>query len=192
MYFWLYLLLCISSVILVGSLCASMRKCHYDFIDRWRVVTFVIVSNDGLERHEFHIYVSGPVGIFIVWICGGQSPPVRDGKALIEESNPFHCAPAADKEAEMISCQLNWSDHKITSLPPETHPCEWFHGSHSYSGLGCGDSSLSSQALWTWSQTGCWGVRWSVGTDLIRLILHVRGPVLHKFIHSMYQNMRNM
>lgn len=33
-------------------------------------MTFVIISNDGLESHELHIYISRAICILIVRICG--------------------------------------------------------------------------------------------------------------------------
>lgn len=34
------------------------------------VMTFVVISNNRLESHELHVYVSRAIGIFIIRICG--------------------------------------------------------------------------------------------------------------------------
>lgn len=181
-------------------------------------MTFVIISNNRLESHELHIYVSRAIGIFIIRICGKAQQIIRgvnmcnpspmpngDGissiksinwnwiktsnnsisatatpsdlttlisaavfKALTQEqtSISLHTCSFLLNESDCVFCvwlQWNWSDHKPASpCPLDTHPCDCLHGSHSYSGLDCEGSSLSSQAPWTWSQTGCWGGRLSV------------------------------
>ena len=51
-----------------------------------------------------------------------------------------------------------WIEGVMTCEVPTTPLCL----TPAYSGLGCEDSSPSSRAPWTWSQTGCWGARWSV------------------------------
>lgn len=41
------------------------------------IKTFVIISDDGLEGHELHVYISRTVGIFIVGICGETESGLR-------------------------------------------------------------------------------------------------------------------
>lgn len=54
----------------------SNRKCEQStrviwsiFLSQSEAVTFIIISNDGLESHELHIYICRAVGIFKVRIC---------------------------------------------------------------------------------------------------------------------------
>lgn len=42
------------------------------FFNEKEITTFVIISNNGLEGHELHIYVSRAVGVLIVRVCGKE------------------------------------------------------------------------------------------------------------------------
>lgn len=46
-------------------------------LDNRMVMTFVIISNNRLESHELHIYVSRAIGIFIIRICGKAQQIIR-------------------------------------------------------------------------------------------------------------------
>lgn len=81
-------------------------------------------------------------------------------------SSNIHCSAHQPGTSSATNCRETVQGTKPASpRPPGTHPSECLHACfHSYSGLGCGGSSPSSRAPWTWSQTGCWGGRWSVRT----------------------------
>lgn len=35
-------------------------------------LTFVIVSNDGLEGHELHVYISSAISVLVIGVCDGE------------------------------------------------------------------------------------------------------------------------
>lgn len=66
-YSWNYVLVLLSGLFLCLFLCVLLVNTDLNF------TTFVIIPNNGLERHELHINVCRAVGILIVRICGNKT-----------------------------------------------------------------------------------------------------------------------
>lgn len=83
-------------------------------------MTFVIISDDGLESHELHIHVSRAIGIFVVRICGkrGQAWTIRAN----EQSHSWRPGLSSTKfnqfELKQDIKQFNFCDCKTLDFNP--------------------------------------------------------------------------